>query len=172
MNYILPYLDILSKVATVLIAALNLFFAIKFFQFKTKKDDADKENDRRIQWLKSLILDHNLKHFYEFFEMLDIELYKLKQNGLSDENKKEIDSKIAEQFIFLRRKFIDILLAVDSELYEFFITSSDDLQDHFTNAIFDQGINLAHQSKFDEVISEKLMKTKTEFIKKLFNYRG
>lgn len=172
MSVILYNLEIGSKLALVIIAILNLYFAKKFFNFKNVKDDKDKEKDRKIQWLKSLILDHNLKHFYDFFDKLDAELDKLKQDNLTIEDKKEINAKIAEQFVFLRHKFIDMLLAVDNRLYDTFIESSDNLQDHITTAIFDQGINLTHQTKFDEVIKRKLMETKTEFIKCLFGYRG
>lgn len=83
-----------AKIATVCIAICNLILTVKFFNFKNKKEDVDKENDRRIQWLKSLILDHNLKHFYAFFDALNIELNKLKINGLSDDDKNLINSGI------------------------------------------------------------------------------
>ena len=41
-------LDIVFKSATIVIALANLFFVIKFFNTKSKKEDADKEKDRRI----------------------------------------------------------------------------------------------------------------------------
>ena len=172
MEVILKNLDIPSKIATVIIATCNLFLTVKFFNFKNTKDNIDKENDRRIQWLKSLILDHNLKHFYEFFDNLNIELNKLKQSGLSNDDKENIDSEIADKFIILRQKFIDIILAVDSNLYFLFITLSDELQAHITDSVFDDGINLSNSTKFDEVIQNKVTQIKTEFIKNLFSYRG
>jgi hypothetical protein len=168
----MKYLDTISKSAIVFIATLNLFFAIKFFNVKTQKDDVEKEADRKIQWLKSLILDHNLEKYYLFFDELDAELNKLKNNELSDEDKQLINGNIAEKFVILRRNFTDMLLAVDNELYNFFIKESDQLQDHITEAIFDAGINLSYSVKYNEVITERVMATKTGCIKKLFGYRG
>lgn len=168
----MPYLDITAKGATVIIAALNFYFAVKFFHVKNKKDEADKEKDRRIQWLKALILDHNLKYLYAFFDDLETELARLKQNGLSVDDKQAIDGAIGNHFIALRQRFIDILLAVDSRLYDGFMRFSDDLQGHLSEKIFDEGINLAHTKKFDEEIKSKLVATKTDLIKTLFNYRG
>ena len=168
----MPYLDTIHKLFIISLGICNLLLTIKFFQIKDKKENVDKEKDRKIQWLKSLILDHNLKHFYEFFDGLNIELNKLKETGLNNDEKKSIDSEIADKFVFLRQKFIDILLAVDSNLYDLFIKLSDELQDHITKSIFDGGINLSNSDKFNEVIQTKVMEIKTKFIKQLFDYRG
>lgn len=166
------YLDIGFKCATICIALFNAFFAVKIFWLKTEKDDNEKERDRKIQLLKTLILDHNLKYYYSIFDEIDTELDKLKQDGLSDAQKGEIDSNIGSLFIKLRRKFYDSLLAIDKQLYETIKGHADELQTHLTNNIFDQGINLSHMPKFDELISEKVTVTKTEITRILFGYRG
>lgn len=166
------YLDMGFKFATICIAIFNAIFAVKIFWLKTEKDDTEKERDRKIQLLKTLILDHNLKYYYSIFDEIDTELDKLKQNGLSDAQKGEIDSNIGSLFIKLRRKFYDSLLAIDQNLYETIKGHADKLQTHLTNNIFDQGINLSHMPKFDELISEKVTVTKTEITKILFGYRG
>lgn len=172
MEWILNHLDIASKTAVVIIAACNLFFSVKFFQLKNEKDDIDKEKDRKIQWLKTLILDHNLKHFYAFFDELETELNRLKESGLSNEDKKCIENGIADKFVILRIKFIDMLLAIDNDMYVSFLDLSDELQGHISTSIFDTGINLDNKDKFKEVVESKVMATKTEFIKRLFTYRG
>lgn len=79
---------------------------------------------------------------------------------------------MGDLFIKLRSKFYDSLLAIDDKLYESIKIKVNDLQTHLTNTIFDAGINLAHQPKFDELVIQKLTTTKTEIIQKLFNYRG
>lgn len=165
------FIDFFSKFALVIIALANLFFAIKFFNIKTEKDDEEKTKDRKVSWLKTLILDHNLEHFYKFFDLLDEELIKLKQSDLSDQKKQDINDVIAQHFIYFRRKFIDIHLAVDDDLYHRFMKLSDDLQDHITVSIFDQGINLDKEQKFNEVIESKLMETKTNFLKTFFCFK-
>jgi hypothetical protein len=168
----IDYLDVSVKIATVLIAACNVFFAVRLFKIKNKRDDIDKEKDRKIQWLKTLILDHNLKFFYEFHESLDLELRSLKQEGLTDDQKEHIDAKIGDLFINLRRNFTDTLLAIDINLYNSIVETTDHFQKILTDTIFDQGINLAYAPKYDEVISEKIVVSKSEVLKKLFRYRG
>lgn len=165
-------LDIIFKSATAIIALANLFFVIKFFNLKTKKEDLDKEKDRRIQWLKTLVLDHNLDSFYAFFELVELELNNLKTHNLSIEDKKVIDEKVGDEFIKLRRKFTDTLIAVDEDFYTKVLTVTDNFQTHLTNTIFDNGINLEHQPKFEELILEKITIAKTDIIKLLFGYRG
>ena len=167
-----PYLDIVFKSATIAIAMLSLYYTVILFKLKARKDDTDKEKDRRIQWMKSLVLDHSLIQFYDFFDKIDVELDLLKKNGLSDVEKSKIDEKIQDHFSCLRKKFIDILRAIDRSLYDSVLKEMDDLQEHFTKTIFDQGINLSHQPKFEELIVEKETITKTEVIKILFSYRG
>jgi hypothetical protein len=166
------YLDIAFKLAAICIALFNVIFAINIFRIKNKKDDSEKEKDIKIQLLKTLVLDHNLKYFYSVFDEIESELLKLKAPNLNDNQKSKIDSDIADLFIKLRRRFFDSLLAIDDDLYDVVIDFSDELQGHLTNSIFDQGVNLSHAPKFDELIKEKIIKTKTEIIRKLFNYRG
>lgn len=166
------YLDIVFKSATVLIAAINVSFAIRIFRVKSKKDDTDKERDRRIQQLKTLVLDHNLKHFYDFFDKIEVELAALKQSNLTDEQKKDIDDKVGDHFIAVRRKFTDTLLSVDQSLYDSTLDLTDKLQEYLSSSMFDAGVNLSHAPKYDEIINEKLTTTKTDIIRKLFSYRG
>ncbi len=168
----IDYLDIAFKLATVCIALFNVYFASKVFRIKNQKDDSEKERDRKLQLLKTLVLDHNLKHYYSGFSEIETKLNELKTPNLSDENKGEIDSAVADLFIKLRRRFYDSLLAIDNVLYETIVNYSDELQGHLTDTIFDAGINLSHKPKFEELINEKIINTKTEIIKKLYNYRG
>lgn len=171
-NYLLEILDIAFKSATVLIALFNAFFAVKIFRMREKRDDNEKEKDRKMQLLKTLVLDHNLQNFYKIFEEIELQLDNLKASDLKLNEKKAIDSNIAELFIKLRRKFYDSLLAIDMSLYNSINHSADNLQTHFTDTIFDEGINLSHLPKYDELILESLIETKSDIIKKLFSYRG
>jgi hypothetical protein len=166
------YLDIAFKTATICIALFNAYFAIKIFKDKNKKEDTEKERDRKIQLLKTLVLDHNLEYFYTIFDEIENELEKLKLPNLTDQDKLIIDSNIQDLFIKLRRKFYDSLLAIDETLYNNIENRCDELQSHFSLTIFDQGINLSHIPKYDDLINEKLIDSKTEIIRFLFSYRG
>lgn len=165
-------LDLSVKGATVIIAAANLFFAIRFFWLNRKKSDSDKESDRRILWLKTLILDHNLTHFYEFFDKIENSLSHLRTADLPLERLQEIESELQDSFTFLRRKFTDTLLSVDNSLYDRILECSDKLFEHLTKSIFDPGINLSHSPKFDEIITEKISSVKTDILRHLFSFKG
>lgn len=169
---LMELLDIIFKSATAIIALANLFFVIKFFKLKSKKEDIDKEKDRKIQWLKTLVLDHSLDSFYDFFKSTELELNNLKIQNLSIAAKTKIDEKIGDEFIKLRRNFTDTLIAVDETFYKKVLAVTDNFQTHLTTTIFDNGINLAYQPKFEELILEKMTIAKTDIIKLLFGYRG
>lgn len=166
------YLDILFKTATICIALFNAYFAIKIFKDKNIKDDIEKDRDRKIQLLKTLILDHSFNNFYTIFDEIEDELLKLKMPNLTDKGKETIDSNIQVLFIKLRRKFYNSLLAIEKPLFYNIEDKCDKLQSHFSLTIFDQGVNLSHTPKYDDLIDEKLIDTKTEIIKTLFDYRG
>ncbi len=165
-------LDIIHKISTIFIAIFNTFFAIKIFYFKNRKDDVDKEKDRRIQLLKTLVLDHYLKHFYELFSKIQKELTLFKLNSQSESTKNKQIEKIDNLFIDLRRQFYDLLLAVDEDLYESVKDKADELQIELTISIKDPEIDLSDSTIYAEKIDEKIASTKAEIIKKLFHYRG
>jgi hypothetical protein len=165
-------LDNSVKVATLIIALVNLFLLIKFTVDKNEKDDKFKERERKIQWLKTLILDNNLLYFYDFFDALEVNLDKLKEVGLNDEDKAKIEDSISNNFIKLRRKFSDTLNAIDQKLYKSIIDLSDDLQEKLVDSIFDKGVNLEHEPKYEELILSRLTVAKTNMLKVLFEYKG
>jgi len=166
------YLDIFCKIATILIAAFNAYFAYKFFWFRNTKDEREKERDRNIQLLKTLVLDHNFSNFYDIFAEIEDNLKPLKRPNLTDAEKGPIDTAIGECFIALRRQFYDSLLGIDENLYEKVKDKADKLQSEISNAIFDAGVNLSHQPKYDELLIEKLINCKNNIIGDLFAYRG
>jgi hypothetical protein len=165
-------LDVIYKTSTVFIAACNVAFAVWIFYTKSKRDGRDRERDRKIDLLKVLVLDHNLKHFYKTFDDLEVELQLLRQNNLTLEQKEGLEGRVSDLFIFLRRNFIDSLFAIDRPLYDNIMTHSDDLQGRLSHTIFDEGINLAHPPRYEEEISEKLTEAKTNILRILFTYRG
>lgn len=165
-------LDAVYKIATVCIAFINVLLVFYIFKRNTNKDTKNIEKNRKLSLLKILILDYNMQHLYQFFEDLKIESKKLTNNNLDDVAKKEINEKMLSYGNELRQKFIDPFLAIDSNLYNNILHSVDELQDSMTNTIFDEGINLSHAPKFNELITSEITKTKTQIIKLLFEYSG
>ena len=106
-------LDVVYKIAMILIAAFNAWFAYTIHKLKNKKEDDFKEADRKIALLKTLILDYNLKFVYEFFDNLEAHL-----SGLNERkaDKRAIESHIQADFKRLNEKFVNLLSAVDLSL--------------------------------------------------------
>lgn len=165
-------LGTIGDIATIAITLVNTFL-VWFIFIKTKNQgNEDKEQARKLDLLKSIILDHNLKHFYNFFEKTELVLNRLKDPDLTDEEKSSIIELCGDEFIELRKKFIDTLLAVDQNLYYKVLASTDKLQSDISNNAFDPGNNLSHFPKFEECIESPLQVTRTEILKILFQYKG
>lgn len=165
-------LDTIYKIATVCIAFINVCLVIYIFVRNNNKDNKNSEKNRKMSLLKTLILDYNMKYLYLFFEDLRKETNKLTVANLSNDAKREINEKLLLYGNELRQKFIDSFLAIDSKLYDNILHSIDILLDNMTNSIFDEGINLSHAPKFEELIINKITNTKTHIIKLLFEYSG
>jgi hypothetical protein len=65
-----------------------------------------------------------------------------------------------------------MFLAIDENLYQMILLKIDELIDSLTNAIFDEGINLAFKPKYDEEVSKRIRESKTAIIGVLFSYNG
>lgn len=165
-------LDTIYKIATVCIAFINVCLVIYIFVRNNNKDNKNSEKNRKMSLLKTLILDYNMKYLYLFFEDLRKETNKLTVANLNNDAKREINEKLLLYGNELRQKFIDPFLAIDSKLYDNILHSIDILLDNMTNSIFDEGINLSHAPKFEELIINKITNTKTHIIKLLFEYSG
>jgi hypothetical protein len=165
------WLDPISKVATILIAVFNIVLTIYIFTRNNRKNQNEKEQDRKLQLFKTLVLDHNLKEFYTFYTDLSSTLVKLKSITISDPERKNIIAESDSHFINLSRNFIDSLLAVDKQLYYAVLNAADEFQAELNNSISDKGIVLSHQPKYDEVITQNLTRSKTQILTILYNYR-
>ena len=155
-NYGMDILDISCKIATIIIAGANLYFVHKFH--KTIK----KQN-----MIKSLILDYSMKHFYSFFDDITTETEKLKERNLTADEKSIINDQIIKYERDFENRFITLLLVVDEELYKSIKTSTDKMIDKFTEAIFDEGINLYNDDQYNSRIKTPMLSTKRIILEKL-----
>lgn len=165
-------LDNICKIATVFIAVANILWIVYvFFQNKKTTDDRD-ERSRKIGLLKTLVLDCSMLHLYKFFSDVKAEGEKLREKDLNDAAKKRINATIIDLEQKFENDFLDVLLAINDSLYEKMKMQADGMVDQFTNAIFDPGINLYVEEKFNDKIASKLVETKRMMIKTLFSYKG
>ncbi len=162
----------MNSTASVIIALVNLGLIIYFFKKRNKKNDSINERNRKLGLLKTLVLDYNLKYLYQFFEDVYETTNELRKSDIENSKKQEINERLTDLGKNLRQKFTDIFLALDKSLYDRILKSSDSLLDGLTNDIFDEGVNLSHAPKFDELITRKISETKTKIIGILFDYSG
>lgn len=162
-------LDIIYKVSTVAIALFNVWFARFIFKLKDKKEDDNKEADRKISLLKTLILDYNLKYVYSFFDELEFNLSKLKDPAA---DKRAVEQQIQTLFKGLNEKFIYFLSAVDNNLYQKIFSKSDNFRDTLVANIFDDGINIHVERQYNELIDKPYKDFKKNIIQDLFGYTG
>lgn len=165
----LKTINVFYKFATVMIALFNLVFAIYIFIMKDKKEDNNKEADRKINLLKTLVLDYNLKYVYSFFDELETILSILKDPKA---NKVTIEQQIQVLFKGLNEKFIYFLSAVDNNLYNKILRKSDNFRDQLVANIFDEGINIHVDKQYNELIDKPYKVFKKDIIQDLFSYTG
>jgi hypothetical protein len=165
-------LDLISQISSIIIASFSLLFAIYIFVFQNKKDDKKDENSRKIDSLKTIIFEHNLNWLFDYFDQIVIKTEALKVNAFSDLEKEELNDKLQDDLKKLRLKFTDLLLVVDKSLYEKVKDLLDELLDKITNNMFDDGINLQHPPKFEEVITTNISQYKTDIIRELYEFNG
>lgn len=149
-------LDTLCKVATVIIAAVNIVFA--FFVFR---------KNRKRELTRALVLDYSIKHFYQYFEDIDKELIKLKDRNTTQEIKRDIEKKLQSYDRIFEQKFIDLFLRIKPEMHKSIKNKIDDMNGKIVEAMFNEGINLYNESQYNEKIATPVIVTKSELLKLL-----
>ena len=163
--------SLISQMVTLISIVLNLIVVLFCFVYKNKKDTINMERQIKLDWFKVLILDSNLVHLHGFFDKISIEMNRLKSDT-EKQTPKDVNDRIIEHAATFRINFVDLLLAADKSIYDGLVELSDAMIDGFTHSIFDEGINLKHEPKFKEIVTQQLSKTKTEMIKELFKFKG
>ena len=149
---------------------LNLWLIWKVYKAGQNKTDQHTEQQRKLQMFQAFVLDYNIKYLYEFFEKLINKTDELRQAGLTDAEKGEINEALIVLNKNFRIQFVDSVNAIDQDLYREILIESDQMIDSFGEAIFDQGINLSHPPKFEECVGNKIFATKTAILKKLMSH--
>jgi hypothetical protein len=162
-------LNIFYKIATVIIAFANISLVYYIFKENTKRDSSQKEKDRKINLLKTLVLDYGMKYVYQFFDEIDSETKKLKNRDLDVSAKRAINDSLLSYGKTLEQKFTDLFCGINPKLRTDIKDKTDDLLDVFTESIFDEGINLYAEGKFNDLIVTKITDYKSEIIKILFS---
>lgn len=144
----------LISVISIIIALVNTYIVYK----KTKHNI-----------LKTLILDYNLKFFYEYFTDIKKISEKLKSKDIDPRIKTDISQELVQCTQTFRQEFIDLFFSVNQDLYKELDGKAQKLLDDLSNAIGDDGINLYIESKYSECIAGKIVEHESKMIKLLID---
>jgi len=159
-------MDTILAIAMAVIAVANI--GLTFFIFKQgRKDTSDGvRKQRKFELIQTLILNNRLHLLYDFYDAISAECIKLQES--TDQKTKmmvnEANKGLLKKF---RQDFIMPFKVVDRDLFCGLKETADELVDSITEAIFDEGINLKHEPKFNEMISEPLALNRNAMLNKL-----
>lgn len=161
-----------GTLVTVVLALINLLYAVKIFRHKDKKEDDQKQKDIRAAAFKNLVLDHSLDRFFVYFSEIETKLSELKRKSVSLKTRKEVNEYVLEKSSDLRRNFVDLIRAVSDDLYDDVLSDIDSMSDRFTDDIFQLNLDFSDSTTYDSRISNRLSSTKTTILKRLVEYDG
>jgi len=159
-------LDVVYKLGMVVIALVNIYFAKRLHKQQDAKEEKKNDSDHKVALLKTLILDNNLPDFYDFFEDLEKETDKLKNEKA---NTKEIETEIQKVFRGLNEGFIDLLQGIDEDLYNGILAISDSTRETIILSMAEYKLNVEKVHK--EHITGPIAKMKKDVIRKLFEFK-
>lgn len=158
----------LTAIAMTVIAIVNV--VLTFFIFsRTRKDNKSVEDKHhRFEMMHSLIMEHNITRLYDFYDRVSEVCTKLQ---LSEEQsvKDEVNNAVKGEAKKFRLRFLTLFNVVDPALYRSLLEVSDHLVDGITNSIYNPGIKLTYEPKYDEEISQKISKSRIEMLTKLYH---
>lgn len=162
------WVDKVTAIAMALIALFDIILTILLFQ-RTRKDNKNvEEKHRRFELMHSLILEHNISRMYEFYDKVSDECSKLLDSDKKTV-KDEVNNAVKGEAKKFRLRFLTLFNVIDPLLYKSLLEITDALVDGITNTIYDPGINLTYEPKFDEEISQKISKNRTDMLVKLYH---
>lgn len=159
-------LDVFYKLGMVVIAIVNIIFAHKLHNQKTAKNEEKQKSDHKVMLLKTLVLDHNLKSFYDFFTKI---INVTEQLKVATADIKTIEQQIQAEFKILNEGFIDLLQGIDDTLYKTVLDKSDETRDLIINNMKTYKLNV--EKLYKEHVLDLISNMKKETIRLLFDFK-
>lgn len=159
-------IDTILAIAMAVIALANIVLTIHIFKQGQKDNSNGALKQRKFDLIQTLILNNRLHLLYEFYDAVSRECQQL-LNKSDQETKVAVNDANKALLKKFRQDFVMPFKVVDHDLFVGLKNIADDLVDGITEAIFDEGINLSHEPKFNEVISEPLSVNRNNMLAKL-----
>lgn len=157
----------IMNVVTLLIALGGLVISIVVARMSRSDSHQQSISSRKLELMKTLILDHQMSVFYEHFKKLQDILARLKNQAC---NKRDVEKEIQPVFRSLNEELLVLFRAIDEKLYKDILDQSDQCRDKLVESIADDGINLFIENKYKEHIQQPLTSAQQEIIRIIYNY--
>ena len=155
------WVDTILALAMAVIAIADVMLTYLLFK-KNRKDSSESEcKTRKFELMQTLILNSNVDNFYKFFDEVTTECIRLKSNT-DKATKDAVNKAIKSSLKIFRLEFITLVKVIDGELYDKMIKMADKLIDGITESIYDSGINLKHEPKFDEMVTQRISRCRVD----------
>lgn len=165
-------LDVVYKVAMIIIGVVNASFAFYIFYYKNRAEKKKEFENFRRDILNSFILKYKLQAFYDYFTQLVTNSEKLLDRQASLEDVKiTLDDQNQDVFSSVRKNFTEYLDAVDSDLYKKILKICDDLQGKISENLFDENVDLRNKDVYKEYILDPIQTSQKEILVALFSYK-
>lgn len=155
------WVDTILALAMAVIAIADVILTYLLFK-KNRKDSSESEcKTRKFELMQTFILNSNVGKFYKFFDEVTAECIRLKSNT-DRATKDAVNKAIKSSLKIFRLEFITLVKVIDGELYDKMIKMADELIDGITEVIYDPGINLKHEPKFDEMVTQRISRCRVD----------
>lgn len=163
-------LDTVDKIANVIIAAFTLGFSIYIYLKTQKNDDKKHKTDKKIEFLKTIILERNISYFFDFHEQVLNFLASFENRTISNSDRITISVLLTDEAAKYRTKFYDLLLPFDRNLYLKIKTNADELIDELVIRINDPQVNNLSAANFQNQIENFLVANRNDSLSSIFNF--
>lgn len=169
----------IADMSQVVIALINIYLAIKIFQFEkknrqeTKIDESVKiSNSVKLQGFKDFIVTPNFKHLQSFFLNLLLLKQKIKVSKIEEDLSIELNNYIKSEVSKFRLNFNDAILNVNRDLFNKIKLKVEGLSDKLILTISDGNFDLSDPEMFENHIASHINYTKNEIVALLISYKG
>ena len=164
--------DVLVEIATVLTAFISVYLAYRVYVWTKQDAEHQTEQQRKLEMLKTLVLDYRMNLFYQFVDQISTNAEKLIKCSNKSE-RKTINEELLADFYSIRLRFLETLKIVDSDLlYTPCLRILDNLSDSLSEIIADEEVDFSQEPVFREKIKMPIHNANVEILRILFSYTG
>lgn len=159
------------NIATLVIAIGGLILSGYVFFQERKFSEVQNDSNRRLELLKTLILDHNMEPFYEIFSKLTSSTDRLKDESDTENHREEVESEVQNLLRNLNEQVLMLFHAIDQVLYDNLLSESDKCRDILVENIGDETLQFNLPDQYLENILSHINRAKHRMIKIIFDYK-